>query len=78
MMTRDAAAATLLLLAGIATADALDLRDLTPCRTAAARLCDRSQGIAVAAFWRCGATLAFHRLELGRGCLEVLRRHGQL
>ncbi len=77
-MTKMAAAAAFLLLAGIATAGALDLRDLTPCRTAAARLCDRSQGVTVAALWRCGTMLASHRHEVGRGCLDVLKRYGQL
>ena len=77
-MIKTLTAATFLLLTGAATAGALDLKDLTPCRTAAARLCDRSQGMTVAALWRCGATLASHRHEVGRGCLEVLRRHGQI
>ena len=77
-MTKTPAAAAFLLLAGIATAGAIDLRDLTPCRTAAARLCDRSQGTTFAALSRCGAMLASHRHGVGRGCLEVLRRYGQL
>ncbi len=77
-MMKTLGATTFLLLAGAATAGALDLRDLMPCRTAAVRLCDSSQGMTIAALWRCGATLASHRHEVGQGCLAVLRRHGQL
>ena len=77
-MIKTLGAATFLLLAGAATAGALDLRDLMPCRTAAVRLCDRSQGMTTAALWRCGATLASHHHEVGRSCLAVLRRQGQL
>jgi hypothetical protein len=77
-MIKPLAAGTFLLMLGSATADALDLKDLMPCRSAAARLCDRSQGMTVDALWRCGATLATHRYEIGRGCLAVLRKHGQI
>ncbi len=77
-MMKTLGATTFLLLAGAATAGALDLRNLMPCRTAAVRLCDSSQGMTIAALWRCGATLASHRHEVGQGCLAVLRRHGQL
>ncbi len=77
-MIKTLAAATFLLSAGIASAPALDLKELMPCRTAASRLCDRSEGMTIAALWRCGATLASRRHEIGRGCLEVLRRYGQL
>ena len=69
---------TFLLMMGNATAGALDLKDLMPCRSAAARLCDKSQGMTVDALWRCGATLATHREEVGRGCLAVLLRYGQI
>jgi hypothetical protein len=31
-----------------------------------------------AALYRCGATLASRHQELGRRCVEVLRRYGQL
>jgi len=72
------AAGTFLLMMGNATAGALELKDLMPCRSAAARLCDRSQGMTVDALWRCGATLATHRQEIGRGCLAVLLRYGQI
>jgi hypothetical protein len=77
-MIRTLTAAAILLSVGATTAPALDLKDLMPCRSAASRLCDRSQGMTMAALWRCGATLASRRQELGHGCLEVLKRYGQL
>jgi hypothetical protein len=77
-MITTPAAATFLFFTGAVTAGALDLKDLSPCRTAAARLCDRSQGMTVAALWKCGATLASHRHEVGRRCIEVLGRYGQI
>jgi hypothetical protein len=77
-MIKMFAAAIFLLMLGNATAGALDLKDLVPCRSAAARLCDKSQGMTVDALWACGATLATHRHEVGRGCLAVLRRYGQI
>jgi hypothetical protein len=81
-MTRTSLAAALLLLAGAQAADATDLKDLLkdvmPCRFAAARLCDRSQGMNSEALWRCGVTLASHRNEVGQRCVDVLKRYGQL
>jgi hypothetical protein len=81
-VTRASVGAALLLAALVGTADASDLKtllqDVMPCRSAAARLCDRSQGMDSAALWRCGATLASHRHEVGPRCVEVLKRYGQL
>ncbi len=77
-MVRISAAATLALMAATAPADAIDLKDLTPCRSAAVRLCDRSQGTDAAALWKCGATLASRRQDVGPRCVEVLIRYGQL
>jgi len=77
-MIKTFAAGTFLLIIGNVTASALDLKDLMPCRSAAARLCDRSQGITADALLRCGATLATHRHEVGRGGIAVLRRYGQI
>jgi hypothetical protein len=77
-MVRTSAAAAFLFMVGIATAGAVDLKDLMPCRSAAARLCDRSQGLTAAAMWKCGATLASRQHEVGRRCVEVLVRYGQL
>jgi hypothetical protein len=59
-------------------AQALDLNDLAPCKPAAARYCDRSDGMTWSALARCGATLAAHSFHVGNGCREVLRRYGQL
>ena len=78
---------TLVLAAALAcsagTASALDfdrkvILDLLPCKSAALRLCDRSQGISVAALWRCGATLAERVHEINPRCVNVLKRFGQL
>ena len=77
-MIKAFAAGTFLLMMGNATAGALDLKDLMPCRSAAARLCDKTQGMTVEALLRCGATLSTHRHEVGRGCLAVLLRYGQI
>jgi hypothetical protein len=63
---------------GVTTADALDLKTLLPCKSAAARLCDRSQGMTTAALYKCGATLAARRHEVGQRCVKVLQRYGQL
>jgi hypothetical protein len=52
--------------------------DMLPCRSAALRLCDRSQGIDAAALWRCGATLAQRQHEVSARCVDVLKRYGQL
>jgi hypothetical protein len=78
VMIKTSATAMLLFVAGAATAGAIDLKDFMPCRTAAVRLCDRSQGMDVAALYKCGATLASRHLEVGRRCLDVLKRYGQL
>jgi hypothetical protein len=62
----------------ITTANAIDMKDLAPCRPAAARFCDRSGGMTMANLFRCGATLAANHLRVGNSCREVLRRYGQL
>jgi hypothetical protein len=77
-MLRTLMSSTLLLFMSIALANAVELKDLMPCKPAAARLCDRSEGISLAALWKCGATLALRRHEIGQPCVEVLRRFGQL
>jgi len=71
-------AATLLLMLWIVNAGAVDLKVLMPCKSAAARLCDRSQRMNAAALWKCGATLASRHREVGERCVEVLIRFGQL
>jgi hypothetical protein len=62
----------------ITTANAIDMKDLAPCRPAAARLCDRTGGMTMANLVRCGATLAANQWRVGNSCREVLRRYGQL
>jgi hypothetical protein len=75
---RTSAVATFLLVAGVDTAPAVDLKDLMPCRSAALRMCDRSQGMNEAALRKCGATLASRHHEVSRRCVDVLIRYGQL
>lgn len=77
-MIKALATAMLLFVADAATAGAIDLKDLMPCRMAAARFCDRSHGIDAAALYNCGATLASRQQELSQRCLDVLKRYGQL
>jgi hypothetical protein len=62
----------------ITNATAIDMKDLAPCRPAAARLCDRSGGMTTANLLRCGATLAANSGLVGNSCRQVLRRYGQL
>jgi hypothetical protein len=62
----------------ITNANAIDMKDLAPCRPAAARLCDRSGGMTTANLLRCGATLAANSGLVGNSCRAVLRRYGQL
>ena len=60
------------------TSNAIDLKDLAPCRPAAARLCDRSGGMTWSNLMRCGATLAANSSRVGNSCRAVLKRYGQL
>jgi len=62
----------------ITAANAIDMKDLAPCRPAAARLCDRTGGMTMANLLRCGATLAANHWQVGNSCRQVLRRYGQL
>ena len=59
-------------------AGALDASDLAPCRPAAARFCDRIEGMTWTNLLRCGATLAAHSFRVGDACRDVLKRYGQL
>jgi len=59
-------------------ANAIDLAELTPCKPAAARLCDRSRGMSWGNLLQCGATLAAHSWRVGESCRAVLRKYGQL
>ena len=72
---------SLVCLAYTAKADEVDrktLLTLLPCKSAALRHCDRSQGSTSAALWKCGAALAERQHQVGERCLAVLRRYGQL
>ena len=74
-------AALFLCLASTARAEEVDrktLWTLLPCKSAALRLCDRSQGINPAALLRCGVTLAERHNEIGPRCINALKRYGQL
>jgi hypothetical protein len=77
-VVRIFAVTALLLVALMDSVPAVDLKDLMPCKSAAARMCDRSQGINEATLRKCGAMLASRRHEVSRRCVEVLIRHGQL
>ena len=60
-------------------ASALDVKDLVPCKPAAARYCDNSNmSFSMGNLLRCGATLASLKNRVGEPCREVLRRYGQL
>ena len=72
------AAATILLSLTASTAGAVDMRELAPCRPAAARLCDRAGGLTMTNLLRCAATLAAAQANVGPRCREVLRKYGQL
>jgi hypothetical protein len=69
-----------LLLGGLTTAaSALDVKELAPCKSAAARYCDRSNtSMSMTNLLRCGAALASVSGRVGESCREVLRRYGQL
>jgi hypothetical protein len=60
------------------SANAIDLAELTPCRPAAALLCDHSGGMTWTNLLRCGATLAANSWRVGSECRAVLRKYGQL
>jgi hypothetical protein len=56
----------------------ISLKDLLPCRLAAAKYCDRSQGMTMSNLLRCGAVLAANSEAVGNQCRQVLRRYGQI
>jgi hypothetical protein len=68
------------LLGAITTAaSAVDIKDLAPCKPAAARFCGQSDTNATMTnLLRCGATLASMSNRVGESCRAVLRRYGQL
>jgi len=69
----------LLLGASITAAGAIDLKDLLPCKPAAARYCNHyDHHASMSNLLRCGAKLAAVSFRVGARCREVLRRYGQL
>jgi hypothetical protein len=71
--------AVCLLGASATAAGAIDVKELAPCKPAAARYCDHSDiSASMSNLLRCGATLASVQHRVGVGCREVLRRYGQL
>jgi hypothetical protein len=78
MMVRSLLA-VVLLGGSFTAADAIDIKDLAPCKPAASRYCDHGDGSAsMVNILRCGAALAAISHRVGEPCREVLRRYGQL
>jgi hypothetical protein len=67
-----------LLALSVTAVGAVEMKDLAPCRPAAARFCDRSGGMTWSNLLRCGATLAAHSFHIGNACRDVLKRYGEL
>lgn len=59
-------------------ANAIDLAELAPCKSAAARLCDHAGGMTFDNLLRCGATLAAQSWRVSNDCRAVLCKYGQL
>jgi hypothetical protein len=73
--------AACLLFLGLSTtaaSAAINLAELTPCRPAALKYCDRSEGMTWNNLLRCGATLAAQSWHVSGRCRAVLRKYGQL
>jgi hypothetical protein len=70
--------AAFLLVVSLNGASALELSELLPCKSAAAKYCDRSGGVTMSSILRCGATLAAISHRVGPQCRQVLQRYGQL
>jgi hypothetical protein len=78
MMVKSLVAASLLGTL-VTTAEAIDVKELAPCKPAASRYCDHSDlSASMSNLLRCGATLAANSHRVGEGCRVVLRRYGQL
>ncbi len=75
---RPIIAACLLLGVWTTSAGANDLAELAPCRSAAARLCDRHGGMTWSNLLRCGSTVAAHAWSVSSSCRAVLQKYGQL
>ena len=78
MMVKSLVAASLLGTL-VTTAEAIDVKELAPCKPAASRYCDHSDlSASMSNLLRCGATLAAISHRVGESCRVVLRRYGQL
>jgi hypothetical protein len=71
-------AACFLLGVSVTAASAIDLAELSPCKPAAARMCDREGGMTWSNLLRCGATLAANSWRVSSSCRAVLHKYGQL
>jgi hypothetical protein len=78
LRVKGTVAGVLLLVLSATAAGALDVNDLAPCRPAATRFCNHSEGMTWSNLLRCGATLAAHSFRVGDACRDVLKRYGQL
>jgi hypothetical protein len=78
MMVKSLVAASLLATL-VTTAEAIDVKELAPCKPAASRYCDHADlSASMSNLMRCGATLAANSHRVGESCRVVLRRYGQL
>ena len=75
---KQALIGVLLLSLSVTAAEAIDLDALAPCRPAATRFCEHSEGMTWGNLIRCGATLAANSFRVGNACRDVLKRYGQL
>jgi hypothetical protein len=63
----------------VTAAEAIDVKELAPCKPAASRYCDHSDlSASMSNLLRCGAILASNSNRVGESCRVVLRRYGQL
>jgi len=59
-------------------ANAVDLAELAPCKSAALHYCDRNSSWTWDSLVRCGARLASVNWLISRDCRAVLKKYGQL
>lgn len=69
--------AAFLIISPITGAGAVDVKELTPCKPAAFRYCERT-GSTMSDLMKCATTLASLSNRIGNSCREVLKRYGQL
>ena len=73
---RNGLFAVFLLLFSAPVASAVDVKELTPCKPAAFRYCER--GSSMSDLLKCATTLASVSDRIGNQCRQVLKRYGQL